>query len=225
MIKLQNGDLATASYDKTIKLWNVKSGICVKTLIGHSDWVTSVIELRNGLLVTGSRTIKIWDVKNGTCLKTLTLHGCPHPISYIVKLQNGFFASVDYNEIKIWDVKSGNCLKKLTEHTKWVCKPIELENGMVITTSQDKTSKLWDLKSGTCVQTFTHNHFILSWFMLRNGILAIRASDNTIRLWDVKTRNYVYILSGHTAWVNSLIELKNGNLVSGSSDNTMKVWR
>lgn len=43
-----NQYLASASRDKTIKLWDVKGGRCVFTLKGHDNWVTSVVFHPNG---------------------------------------------------------------------------------------------------------------------------------------------------------------------------------
>src|SRR6266536_2025383 len=34
--------LASASGDRTVKIWNVSSGACLQTLEGHSDYVSSV---------------------------------------------------------------------------------------------------------------------------------------------------------------------------------------
>lgn len=40
--------LASASLDGTIKLWEVPSGDCVATLVGHNEWVVSVAFSLNG---------------------------------------------------------------------------------------------------------------------------------------------------------------------------------
>ena len=33
------GELVSSSFDSTIKIWNIESGICFKTLIGHTSAV------------------------------------------------------------------------------------------------------------------------------------------------------------------------------------------
>jgi transducin (beta)-like 1 len=65
--------LATASYDATIKLWDVDSGKCLHTLEGHTDPVYSVAFSPDGkYLASGSfdKNLHIWDVKEGTLVKT-----------------------------------------------------------------------------------------------------------------------------------------------------------
>ena len=73
MQSLPNGDLASCSGDNTIKIWNVKNGICIRTLVGHLDKIKSLQVCRNGSLISCSEdgTIKEWDLNSGECIKTI----------------------------------------------------------------------------------------------------------------------------------------------------------
>ena len=69
--------LATASNDKTVKIWSVVDGALRATLSEHSGWVSSVVFSPNGAqLATGSQdaTAKIWDSERGRCVATLKGH-------------------------------------------------------------------------------------------------------------------------------------------------------
>ena len=59
---LQNGDLASGSWDNTIKIWDTNTGSLKRTLVGHTGYVWSLAVLQNGDLASGSwdNTIKIW---------------------------------------------------------------------------------------------------------------------------------------------------------------------
>ena len=70
--------LASASADETIKLWDVTSGIELRTLSGHKDFVTSVSWSSDGKTLTSAsadKTIKLWDITSGIELRTLSGHG------------------------------------------------------------------------------------------------------------------------------------------------------
>jgi transducin (beta)-like 1 len=65
--------LATASYDATIKLWDVDTGKCLHTLEGHTDPVYSVAFSPDGkYLASGSfdKHLHIWNVKDGSLVRT-----------------------------------------------------------------------------------------------------------------------------------------------------------
>ncbi len=66
--------MISGSHDKTIKIWNIDTGECLKTLKGHKDDVRCLMSLDSDTFVSGSwdKTIKIW--KNDACLKTLKGH-------------------------------------------------------------------------------------------------------------------------------------------------------
>ncbi|GMP80929.1 hypothetical protein CsSME_00035840 [Camellia sinensis var. sinensis] len=70
--------LASASFDSTIKLWDVELGSLVYSLNGHRDPVYSVAFSPNGeYLASGSldRCLNIWSVKEGKIVKTYTGNG------------------------------------------------------------------------------------------------------------------------------------------------------
>ena len=57
--------------------WNLNTGQCLRTLIGHIEGVWSVAVTPDGSkIVSGSEdnTVKVWDLNTGQCLCTLTGH-------------------------------------------------------------------------------------------------------------------------------------------------------
>src|SRR5436190_2218515 len=65
--------LASASGDRTVKIWDASSGKCLQTLEGHSNNVCSVAFTRDSTRLASAswdRTVKIWDVGSGKCLQT-----------------------------------------------------------------------------------------------------------------------------------------------------------
>lgn len=69
--------LASGSRDKTIKVWDVASGMCLFTLYGHDNWVRGIAFHPGGkymLTASDDKSIRIWDIRNKRCLKTLIAH-------------------------------------------------------------------------------------------------------------------------------------------------------
>jgi WD40 repeat protein len=73
MISLPDGYIATASWDKTIKIWDLSKNILIKTLEGHASFIYCLTLLSDGNIASGSmETIKIWEGKNDyQCIYTL----------------------------------------------------------------------------------------------------------------------------------------------------------
>ena len=64
--------IVSGSLDTSIRVWDVESGNCLHTLIGHQS-LTSGLELKDNILVSGNAdsTVKVWDITTGQCLQTL----------------------------------------------------------------------------------------------------------------------------------------------------------
>ena len=57
----------------TIKIWNISTGLLIRTLLGHTGELYGLIILNNGFICSGSgdTTIKFWEPNSGECIKTL----------------------------------------------------------------------------------------------------------------------------------------------------------
>jgi len=67
----------SGSGDKTLKLWNVKTGECLRTFIGHNHHIHGVAFSPDGKkCLSGSwdNTLKLWNVQTGECLWSRLLH-------------------------------------------------------------------------------------------------------------------------------------------------------
>lgn len=69
-----NNQIISGSYDETVRIWDVNTGTCIRTIPAQSDPVTSVdFHKDGGMFVTSGYdgAFRLWDATNGTCIKTI----------------------------------------------------------------------------------------------------------------------------------------------------------
>ena len=105
--------LASASSDRTVKIWDASSGACLQTLEGHSSDVMSVAFSSDSTWLASAswdRTVKIWDVSSGAYLQTLEGHSSDVNSVAFSPDSTQLASASDDRTVKIWDASSGACL-------------------------------------------------------------------------------------------------------------------
>ncbi len=217
--------LVSCSQDKTIKIWDLDTFKCSKTLVGHKNIIWKVEKLKNNqqiLSCSSDRTIKLWDIESGLCMKT---YHDNFSVNCIRVLSENIFASGSFKVIKIWNIDDGSCLKTIDAHSDEVKDLVLLSNGLLASCSQDKRIKLWNIEDGHCEKTLKgHEFFVYSLLLLNNRNLASGSADKNIKVWDVESGHCVLTLKGHNDFILNLDLSKNGELISCSYDKTIKFW-
>ena len=181
--------IVSGSNNNTIKLWEVSTGRCIKTLKEHLDLVNSVGFSPNGSVIvsgSGDKTVKLWNVSTGDCIKTFRGHSSG--------VQSAGFSpdgrtivSGSYDKtVKLWDVSDGKCLETLTGHTFGVNSVgFSPDGSTIVSGSYDKTVKLWDVSDGKCIETLTgHSGCVYSVCFSPDGKYIVSGSgDGTVKLW------------------------------------------
>ena len=225
LIELSSGDLATGSYDCTIKIWDINTQICQKN-IPETGNVLCLLEFFPGILLCGTdeNHIQIYDLNNSNNRALYSFEGHLLWINCLVKCNDTYFASgSNDSDIRIWNYESKNCVNVLSGHNNCVLTMIGLQNGNLCSGSADLTIKIWDWTNGSCVYTLTgHKKIIKCVYQLSNGYIISGSDDKTIRVWN----NYTTIneLTGHTKSIRSLCQVSNNLFASASFDKTIKIW-
>jgi WD40 repeat protein len=102
--------VASASWDRTVKLWDARSGEERQTLKGHGGSIHAVAFSPDGLMVASAswdRTVKLWDARSGEKRQTLKGHG--GSISAVAFSPDGSMvaSASDDRTVKLWDARSG----------------------------------------------------------------------------------------------------------------------
>jgi WD40 repeat protein len=222
----------SGSLDKTLKVWDIKTGQCRATFEGHTNTVSCVAVTPDGkTVVSGSwdNTMKMWDIKTGQCRATFEgPTGWGHGVAVTPDGKTIVSGSYDDNTLKAWDIKTGQCRATFEGHTYKINDVAVTPDGKTaVSGSLDLTLKVWDIETGYCRATLEgHTNAVLSVAVTPDGKTVVSSSaDGTLMVWDIETGQCRATLEGHTGAVLGVAVTPDGKtVISGSEDNTLRVW-
>lgn len=219
--------LATASQDKTAKVWDAATGTEILTLAGHGESVSSVAFSPDGTrLATGSqdKTAKVWDAATGK--ETLTLVGHTSGINHVAFSPDGTRLATASRDrtTKIWDSLTGEEKVTLRRHLHKVLDVAFGPRGKLIATaSQDGSAIIWDAATGADLLTARGDFSAVAFTPDETRLVA--ADGRTAKVLDVLTGAILLTLLGHTNSIDSLaLSVDGARVATGSLDKTARVW-
>ncbi|WP_031482687.1 WD40 repeat domain-containing protein [Streptomyces bicolor] len=241
--------LATASYDRTVRLWDVADRArpkpLGKPLTGHESWVSSAVFSPDGRTLASAAddgTVRLWDVRHPNRPRALgaPLTGHEGTIYLVAFSPDGrTLASVSEDRtVRLWNVADPArpaALAKLTGADAAVRSVAFSPDGRTLAAGgDDDRIRLWDVaETGRpkALSTLTgHTDLVHSVAFSPDGrTLASGSADDTIRLWDVTDPRHGSQLgaplTGHTGPIWSVAFNPAGSmLAAASADSTASLW-
>lgn len=223
----------SGSWDGTLRLWELATGICIRELRGHSEAVCSVAISTDGrLALSGSSdcALRFWDLSTGGCLRTFERHsGSVRSLTFSPDVRWGL--SGGGTTLRLWDLTTGMCIREMRGHSEAVCSvAISPDGCWAVSGGGDGPSgelRLWDLTSGKCIRTFKgHTETVSSVATSPDGRWVLSGShDRTLRLWELSTGKCVRTIEGQTQ-VSSVGVSSDGHwgLAGGGFADSANLW-
>lgn len=233
--------ISTIKTSGAMKIWQKKKDIdgyeLIITLSEHKNAVTSIIQLPDEKLITGSKdkTIRLWDISGNTfrCYQILDDHKEGGIYSLCELTGRRFASGSDDKTIRIWEEEKGKfkCVQVLNDHKSRVRALVQTNSGLLLS-GGDKIIIIYKLMENNIFKKLNkidaHSSYITRLIKLSDGKIASSSRDTTIKIWNFTENNeltLVEILKGHTHSVYDIIELKDGRLASVSGDNLVIIWK
>jgi WD40 repeat protein len=181
--------LASASFDHNVTLWDVAEKKAIKTFHNHSDFVYAVaFDPSGNYLYSASKdkTVQMIDVATGK--SKFTFSGGDQDILAVAISPDGktlLSAGFDAG-ILVWNPATGEKVKTAAGHTNGTHEIVFSTKGNLYASGgADKTARVWDAAAGTPVKAFSVGSSVYAvGFSPDAKLLATGSADGITRLWD-----------------------------------------
>eukprot|EP01125_Pyxidicula_operculata_P001208 TRINITY_DN11146_c0_g1_i1.p1 TRINITY_DN11146_c0_g1~~TRINITY_DN11146_c0_g1_i1.p1 ORF type:complete len:316 (-),score=75.28 TRINITY_DN11146_c0_g1_i1:37-984(-) len=231
----------SASWDGTLRLWDLNYGTSTRRFVGHTKDITSVaFSADNRQIVSGSRdkTIRLWNTLGEMKYTIDDAHAdwvsC---VQFSPNANNPIIVSAGWDKyVKVWTISDEFKLKKtLAGHTGYINSvTVSPDGSLCASGGKDGTAMLWDLNEGKHLYSLDAGDIINSLCFSPNRYWLCAGTDRGITIWDLESKQVVVSLTqDHPQFqaktpnpgCTSLAWSTDGQtLFAGYTDNIIRVW-
>ena len=218
--------IITASFDRTAKIWDARTGQLLKTL-PHRDTVLRASFSPDGktaLTASFDQTAVLWDVATGAPLLTLHHDGALWCGMFSPDGTLALTAGTD-DTVSVWELPSGKLRFRVHGGGAGFSACAFAPDGSVIAAGDNKgTTRLWDASSGQLLHVLAgHDKIVHALQFAPDGARLVTAShDGNAIVWDRATGQQLHVLphQGRVQWAEFSPD---GKLVVTASDDRLAV--
>jgi guanine nucleotide-binding protein subunit beta-2-like 1 protein len=230
----------SASWDATLRLWDLNLGQTTRRFVGHSKDVLSVaFSSDNRQIVSGSRdkTIKLWNTL-GECKYTIedSHNDWVSCVRFSPNAANPIIVSGGADKVvKVWNLTTCKLRTPLVGHKGYINSvTVSPDGSLCASGGRDGTAMLWDLNEGKHLYSLEAGDTINTLCFSPNRYWLCAGTDKGITIWDLESKNVIADLTQtipdfqpktkKPACLSLSWSSDGTTLFSGYTDNVIRVW-
>jgi WD40 repeat protein len=228
--------LASASHDHTLSVWEVPSGREVYRFRGHGGDVLCVAFSPDGrVLASGGAdgTVRVWSMQGPSAGKELRiLNSKAEAIEALAFAPGGklLAAGGDDGTLRLYDTTSWNLTKRLSQDRAVRCLAWSTDGKTVATNAARNAVAVWDVESSSLQRTFGDEAINALAFAPKGEGIVTWEQGGALRLWDAGKGTLVRTWggvgdSGSTALIYQIAFGQDGkSVLCGSASGSINAW-
>ncbi|KAF4552633.1 WD domain-containing protein 12 [Elsinoe fawcettii] len=226
--------LVSGSRDKSIKIWNLDTLRCERTLDKQHDQSVLCLQFdpdpAEDIVVSGGSDsyVVIWKFSTGEVIHKMTT---AHRESVLnLRFDSRYLITCSKDKtIKIWNrrklrsdspIVPDMAAQQFPPDAKVDIEPfsllgslrghgaavnaIQIYENTIVSASGDRTVRMWDIKTGECIREISGHVKGIACVQFDGRRVVSGSSDNTVRIFDAVTKGEVACLHGHSNLVRTL---------------------
>jgi len=237
--------LVTAAADNSVRLWNTSTGSEIRHLQGTGRAALLAVSADNQWLATGSDddSVLIWSIpellsgQEETPKPIAILQGHLHPVTAIrfLKEERRLVSGDTHGRCILWNVPEQKAIWSVRHHTLKISDIREGMNGLLLTSSLDRTIGVTDVATGNELiqKVLSLDHAIVAMDVSRDGRFVLGAANDqtneteasafTIQRWDLQQPQLENVFTFDDLSVNDITASADGTVAYITcTDNTLK---
>lgn len=216
--------IASASYDRTARLWDAKTGKLLRTLSGSRNAVMTVqFRPGNQEVATGdySNTFRRWNVSTGAYLTGLQLFAPIRAVAYDLTGQK--IVTGSEKGATLWDLNGGGYAFTTTAFVRDLA--LRPDGKHIALARKNKTVDIYDMNTRQKVRTLSaHGADVFAVGYSSDGAMLASASGK-LHLWKTSDGSLVRTIAAHTGAVYDVtFHPTKPYVLTAGYDNSIKVW-
>ncbi|KAH9064618.1 WD40 repeat-like protein [Lactarius vividus] len=209
--------------DKDVRVWDVRTGLTLYVLRGHTSTVRCLKVLHNRpVAVSGSRdgTLRVWDVQRGRMLRVLAGHA--ESVRALDVCGNRVVSGSYDCTCRLWDVDAGECLQVFRGHFNQIY-TVAFDGKVVASGGLDTTVRVWDPHTGDCIAMLQGHTALVCSLQLTPHTLITGGADGRVLAFALPDLRVHTRIAVHDSSVISL-RFDDQFLVTGGNDGRVRLF-
>jgi eukaryotic-like serine/threonine-protein kinase len=233
------GRIASASFDRSVKVSDARSGEVLHTLRHTTGLVLGVAFSPNGRRIASAgedKIVRLWDATTGR--EVLSLRGHKDPCGCVAFSPDGHRLATAGRDrtIRIWDAtpllgNEGQEMKTFPLHDDevWTL-AINPVDHRIASAGYGKSVKVWDARTGNVSLDFRGHDkvvFCVAWHPEGRQIASagwVGAGLFTVKVWNAQTGEDIFSLPPGPEYLSAAFSPDGRQLVTGRANGTVQVW-